>query len=58
MAWRSSLARVRHFLAIGGRVLLGKLTQKSPLLLAKVHAQLGGSEDDHSVVEAAQPPLI
>ena len=34
MAWGSSLALVRQILALGGRVLLGKLTWISPLLLA------------------------
>ena len=34
MAWRSSLALVRQILALGGRVLLGKVTWISYLLLA------------------------
>ena len=33
-AWRTYLALDRQILALGGRVLLGKLTRKSPLFLA------------------------
>ena len=36
IAWRSSEARDRQFLTLGGRVRLGKLIWKSPLLLAKL----------------------
>ena len=57
MDWRSFLARVRLFLALGRRVLLWELTQKSPLLLAKVgrgfdHETTVGSFNEQRVFES------